>query len=111
MKISTVLEIILNAIIYIAFCLITGVVIMAAMSESVVACPDPDKPSVYAEAAFGINRQNPDLSGTLSKQRNLGKAAVGVDYKNLFLELEHVSDVQLKDNGMDTLWGGIRVRW
>jgi hypothetical protein len=68
-------------------------------------------PTVYIEGAFGVTEQGPDLSGSLDEARTLGRASIGVEWRQLFIEASHISDVQRRDTGVNTLWGGVRVEF
>lgn len=69
-------------------------------------------PEIYLEAALGRTEQAAQLDALDPERRpyTLGKAAVGVEWRGLLLELEHISDVSDRDRGLNTIWLGIRHR-
>jgi len=70
-----------------------------------------ERPALYIEGAVGID-QHRDDSG-IGGQRTLGQLTLGAEYDGIFLELQHLSDVQVEDEhgGYNVLWLGLRKRW
>lgn len=66
--------------------------------------------SLYLEGAIGVGTEKGH--GVMGHE-TFGKMAVGVEYDQLFIEAEHVSNVQIADDhgGNNILWFGIRKEW
>lgn len=80
----------------------------AALLAFFLALPANAAPVAYLDAAFGLTEQGPDLAGSLDHARTLGRFAAGIEWRGLYIEIDHISDVQERDRGMNTLWFGMR---
>jgi hypothetical protein len=71
----------------------------------------------YLEGAVGIHNAPYDdchdvewCNGSPGMAQELGKLAGGYQLDNgLFIEAEHISALQDRDRGLNTIWGGFRV--
>lgn len=60
-----------------------------------------ERPALYLEAALGLN--DGDDVANFHGKRTLGRFAVGAEWGGLFIEADHISDVQKADNGQHPL--------
>lgn len=63
--------------------------------------------NLYLDAAFGVDTTRSD-SNALFNQRNMGQATLGLQGEHFFIELQHISDVQQADAGLNMVWVGAR---
>lgn len=69
------------------------------------------RPIVYVEGAIGIDQHKDGLG--MFDHRTLGSIVAGVDFGGVFIEFEHISDVQVADDygGYNVIWLGLRKEW
>jgi hypothetical protein len=93
---------------------IAAVALIAAWT---LALSDARAGEFYLEGAVGIHNAPYDdchdvewCNGSPGMAQELGKLAGGYQLDNgLFIEAEHISALQDRDRGLNTLWGGFRV--
>lgn len=86
--------------------------VLGANSVSHAAPPAAPATEVYFDAALGLERAADDAG--LMGRRSLGRFALGLSRRlgtrsELYFELEHVSDLQRADTGLNAAWAGVRL--
>lgn len=87
--------------------LLTGVALALAFVATPAAADNYEGLLLYLEGGYGIERT--EGNGAFGRT-SYGRAAIGLQWGHLYLELDHVSDVQLEDEngGRNTIWFGFR---
>jgi len=85
----------------------------AAHAEPPAPRPAIHAVEVYFDAALGLERAADDAG--LMGRRNLGRFALGLSrqlgtHSELYAEIEHMSDLQQSDTGINAIWAGVRLR-